>query len=192
MIIKQYAGPLTVLGAGAIGFSFFLIVAAAALTDPRTPTESQINLEPQNIVDSAVSNINTMAALTVESVSQYIPTATITPSPSNVPTDAESPTYTATVRPTRTRLPPTRTREPSDSLPRTATSVPTLISTTTSLPTLTDTPLPTFTETPDPPTNTPDPTDTPVPTDTPEPEPTNTDEPLPTLQLPADVPTAES
>ena len=189
-MIRQYAGPLTVLAAGAVGFSFFLIVAAAAITSPRAPNASQIDLEPQSLVDSAVSNMNTMAALTVEAVSQYIPTATVTPSRTSVPTETEAPTFTATLHPTRTRIPPTRTREPSDPPPiRTATSLPTRTATpeptftSTSIPTFTDTPIPT--DTPEPP-----PTDAPVPTDTPEPSLTNTSEPPPaTIELPIEVAT---
>ena len=111
------------LGAGILGFSLFCLVAAAALTDPRVPNVSDI--QPQNIVDSAVSNINTMAALTVVVITQYVspPTDTVTPSP--VPTITD--TNTATRPPTRTLPPPTRTRKPGSTA--TPTKVPTNTST---------------------------------------------------------------
>jgi hypothetical protein len=135
-----------------------------------------IVLGPQNLVDSAVSNMNTMSALTIEAISQYIPTATVTPS--STLTQTQPPTNTATLFPTRTRIPPTSTRERPDAPTRTATHVPPT-QTDTPLPTYTDTPLPTDTDTPVP-TDTPLPTDTdtPIPTDTPEPPPTETETPI--------------
>jgi len=162
--IREYKGPLTVLAAGTLGFSLFCIVSAAALADPRVPNISSI--KPQNIVDSAFSNINTMAALTVEVVSQYIFTPTATPTPSLSPTFIGSNTSTLSSSPIRNAIPPTRTRVPRPT--QTATHIPPI----------------TPSQTPLPPTDTytPIPTETPVPTDIPSntPVPTNADQPTST------------
>src|SRR5215211_7124962 len=160
--IRAYKGPLTVLGAGVLGFSLFCLVAAAALTDPRVPSISEI--EPQNIVDSAVSNLNTVAALTVEVITQYVFTATSTTTPSVTPQPTDTATFTIVPH---TRIPPTRTRRPGPE----ATSTPTP----TRVPTSTPTDIPTSTLTTSP-TNTPTEvlTSTPTPTDTPTEVPTST------------------
>jgi hypothetical protein len=172
--IREYSGPLTVLITGILGFSLFCIVSAAALSDPRAPNTSA--LQPQELVDSAISNMNTMAALTVEVIAQYIPT--LTPSPSNTSTLTE--TLVASSTPmnfgTPTRIPPTNTRGPGQ-LPA---------------PTRTRTPLPTASHTPIPNTNTPipSPTDTiPPDTDTPIPPPTNTSPPDTDTPIPPDTAT---
>jgi hypothetical protein len=170
--IREYKGPLTVLAAGTLGFSLFCIVSAAALADQRAPNVSSI--KPQNIVDSAFSNISTIAALTVEVVSQYIYTPTPTPTSSLIPTSTVSNTPTLFIVHTRTPIPPTRTRGPG--FPPTATHIPSF----TPNPTNTHLP-PTDTFTPIPPdTDTPVPTDTLEPTNTPIPPDTNTPEPQPT------------
>jgi len=102
----------------------------------------------------------------------------VPPSFTPIPTNTLVPSRTPTLIPTNT-LVPTRT--------------PTLIPTITPFPTDTDTPRPTNTEvptdTPEPPTDTPEP----PPTDTPEPPPTNTPEPPPSdTPEPAPTFTAES
>lgn len=176
MKLREYRAPLIVLAAGSLGFSLFCIVSAAAMAGPSV-SSTPIALQPQDLVDSAVSNINTVAALTMQSVSEFIPTATLSPSDTSLPAQAEVSTDTLTPIPTRTRFipSPTRTRESPGARPTsTFTRLPTR--TATPIPTSTNTPVPTFTHTSVPPTS----TDTPVPpTDVP---PTNT--PLP----PTDVP----
>ena len=98
MKLREYSGPLTVLGAGALGFSLFCIVAAAALANPGTSDVAAI--EPQDIVDSAFSNpINTVEALTVVQITAFISTPTLTPSETSVPTASE--TITPSSTPTR-------------------------------------------------------------------------------------------
>ncbi len=184
MKIREYSGPLTVLGAGVLGFSLICIVSAAALANPLTPNAS--NIGAQEIVDSAFSNpISTAAALTAVEISEYIPT----PTPTFTETIVPSLTAISYITPTRpfvtwTPIPPTRTRKPR----LTATSIPSRIPsrtpsqtptktlvpspTDTRVPTLTFTPQPTETDTPIPPSNTPHPTETN--TSEPQPQPTNT------------------
>jgi len=185
--IREYSGPLTVLGAGVLGFSLICIVSAAALANPRTPPASDIGA--QEIVDSAFSNpISTAAALTAVEISEYIPTPTPTFTESVTPSITAIAYITPTkpfvtwtpILPTRTRMPrlsatPTSLRVPS----RTPTKIPVPSPTDTRIPTLTFTPQPTETDTPLPPPNTPHPTETntsePQPTDTPD----VTDTPVP-------------
>ena len=184
MNIREYRGPLTVLAAGALGFSLICIVSAAALANSAASNGSAI--EAQDIVDSAFSNpINTVVALTVVEISEFLPTTTLTPTP----TPADTLTASATIpsnTPTRVFLtwtprPPTRTREAEPTATRTPTRTPSRTPTRT--PTRTNTPSPTDTNTPIPPTHTftPEPpthTITPEPptaTNTPQPPPTVTD-----------------
>jgi hypothetical protein len=200
--LRAYSGPLTVLGAGALGFSLFCIVAAAALANPGTSDVSAI--EPQDIVDSAFSNpINTAAALTVVGITAFISTPTLTPSDTSVPTASETlaPSSTPirifiTWTPTRTRRPdpratltytptriPTRTpsRTPTRTPTRTATIPPSPTDTLTPRPTFTFTLVPTQSNTPLPPTETntprPPPTVTVTSVDTPTVPPTSTPAP---------------
>jgi len=178
---REYAGPLGVLAAGAIGFSLLCSVSAMAMGDLNRRVS--ITIEPLNIVDLAVSNFETAAALTEQVVTAFVPTQTLVPTDTLVPTSAPSdtatprrfvtitPTLTRRARPpiTKTNIPPTNT-----AVPPTRTSVPPPTNTNTPVPP-TDTPLPSPTDinTPIPPTeittadpNTPDPgtppTDLPV------------------------------
>src|SRR5215211_5762354 len=151
---------MIVLAASAFGFSLFCIVSAMALTGARASSSTPISFGPQSLVDSAVQNLNTVAALTMEVVSQYvtpIPTLTLSPvsGASDTPTDSILPTR---IRPTQTPIPSPSTRRPR---PGTApTNTPT--NTPTAVPTSTPTNTPTST-----PTNTPTDTPTSTPTDTP-------------------------
>jgi hypothetical protein len=172
--VRDYGGPLGVLLAGIVGFSLLCSVSALAMSDLNN--YSPVTIEPLNIVNLAVSNLETAAALTEQAVTIFvptetrtvIPTKTLSPSLTPVPSDTPRPfiTITPTV-PRRTRPPATPT-----SVPPTRTPIP---PTNTSVPT--NTPIPTDTNTPIPP-----PTDTqpPPPTDTPIPPPTDTKPPPPT------------
>ena len=192
MRVRAYGGPLTVLAAGTIGFSLFCIVAVVALAgaDEAHP----VDIQPQNIVDSAFSNLSTVAALTVEVIAEYIDT--VTPMPTDTlsiqPAWSSTPTLMIPVtsnQATRTRNPrepfiPTRTptRLPSATPVRTATPIPIP---TTPIPTFTRTPEPTDTDVPP----TPEDTSTPVPpTDTNTPQP-DTPTPEPTIET---TPTEET
>ena len=62
---REYAGPLSVLTAGAIGIVLLCSVSAVAMQDLKRP--SDITLEPVNIIDLAISNLNT-----VEGVRYYV------------------------------------------------------------------------------------------------------------------------
>src|SRR5215207_8335803 len=184
---------MIVLAASALGFSLFCIVSAMALTGAKASSSPPISFGPQSLVDSAVQNLNTMAALTMEVVSQYvtpIPTLTLSPASdtSNTSTDAILPTR---IRPTQTPLPPTRTPRPKPNFEPTNTPTPTNVPTDTPTSTPTNTPTATPTSTP---TNTPTdiptstPTDTPVPpADTPTSTPTDT--PVPPTDGPTAAPT---
>ncbi|HSL43519.1 MAG TPA: hypothetical protein VK897_08805 [Anaerolineales bacterium] len=179
MRVREYVGPLAVLAAGVVGFSLLCSVSAMAMSD--LENYAPVTLAPMNIIDVAISNLSTAAALTEQSVTEFVPT------PTAVPTRTASltpqPSDTVTVRPTFTSPPPTRTRRPratATTAPPTRTRTP--VPTNTHPPTITpsrtpspvpptNTPVPTSTHSPIPPTNTPvPPTNTSVP-------PTATDEP---------------
>ena len=168
MKAREYSGPLGVLAAGAIGFSLLCSVSAIAMSDLNSHIATTI--EPLNIVDLAVSNLETAAALTEQVVTAFVPTQTLVPtdtlSPMPLPSDTSTPKHFVTVTPTLTR----RARSTF-----TPTKIPTHIPPT-------NTPIPP-TNTPIPPTNTPIPdTDTPIPdTDTPIPD---TDTPIPDTDTP--------
>ena len=166
MRVRDYRGPLGVLAAGAIGLSLLCSVSVMAMSD--LENQVRITIEPLNIVDFAVSNLNTAAAFTQQAVTQFVPTPTLVPTntsaPSVVPSD--TPRHFVTITPTL----PRRTREPLNTQP----PVP---------PARTNTPLPPPTKTLVPPTLTPVP-DTP----TSEPPPT---EPPPTEPPTSEPPTAE-
>jgi hypothetical protein len=172
---RDYAGPLGILAAGVVGFGLLCSVSAVAMGD--LSSRGANALQPINILDLAVSNLSTSAALTEQAVTAFVPTPTVVPS--NTALATPLPSDTATVRASFTARPPTRTRLPRPAA--TATPLPTR--TRTPIPAPTDTPLPTSTSTPVP-TDTPfppPPTDTPPPpTDTPLPPPTDTAVP-PTL-----------
>lgn len=190
---RDYAGPLGILAAGAIGLSLLCSVSAMAMGDLNRYIP--LTIEPLSLVELAVSNLETAAALTEQAVTLFVPTETLVPSStaSFTPLPSETNTPTATL----TRIPPTRTRRPREVPTRTPTPRPTR--TATRIPSRTPTPVTpsaTLTRTPSPlpPTSTvtntplPPPTDTftpepPPPTDTftPEPPPpTNTVEVPPT------------
>jgi hypothetical protein len=146
---REYSGPIGILAAGAIGLSLLCGVSAMAMGDLNRYIP--ITLEPISIVDFAVSNLETAAALTEQFVTVFVPTETLiptgTPAPASLtsqPTD--TPRRFVTITPTlprRTRIPPTTTAVIIAS--RTPTSRP---------PTRTQPP-PTRTRTPIPPTITP-------------------------------------
>jgi len=173
---REYSGPLGILAAGAIGLSLLCSVSAMAMGD--LSRYVPITLEPLNIVDLAVANFQTAAALTEQVVTVFVPTQTLVPTntdspPSLTPSLTDTPRRFVTITPTlprRTRVPFTATLAPS----RTPTRRP---------PTATRTPVPTTTRTLVPPTFTPSntPTDLPPPTDTNTvpPPPTDTDTPQP-------------
>jgi hypothetical protein len=191
---REYSGPLGILAAGAIGISLLCSVSAMAMGDLNRYIP--MTLVPINLVDLAVSNFGTAAALTEQIVTVFVPTETLMPSNTPVPESVTpqstdtlqrfvtiTPTITRRVRATLTAVvvasrtptrPPTRTPPP--------TSTRTLRPTPTFAPTLTPVP-PTDTE--EPPTITHEP-----PTTTQEP-PTPTDEPPTATEPPVtDVPTA--
>ena len=184
MKIREYSGPLTVFMMGILGFSLFCLVSAVALAGANEA--HPVSIGPQNIVDSAFSNISTIAALTVEVITQYVSTST--PSPTD--TLAFSPTSSLLSTPTRfipfpSRV-PTRTRRSDSTLGPAPTS--TRVPSSTPHPTATQTPEPTDTLTP---ANTPTPADTATPADTPTPADTATpaDTPPPAdTATPADTP----
>ncbi|HLO27651.1 MAG TPA: hypothetical protein VK249_00860 [Anaerolineales bacterium] len=188
MRAREYAGPLGVLIAGVIGFSLICSVSAMAMSD--LSNHVSVTEAPWNIIDLAVSNLNTAVALTQQAVTAFVststpmvlPTKTAPPTSTVVPSDTPvrfvtvTPTLPRRTRPESTSLAPTRTRKPNP----TATPVP---PTDTPVPPPTDTPLP-------PPTDIP-PTDIP-PTDIPPTDIPPTDIP-PTNIPPTDVPpTAQS
>jgi len=190
---REYSGPLGILVAGAIGLSLLCSVSAMAMGDLNRYIS--LTLVPINIVDLAVSNFGTAAALTEQIVTVFVPTETLAPTGTPVPASlTPQPTDTqrhfVTITPTiarRTRIAPTAVIVAS----RTPTVRP---PTRTPFPTATRTPIPPTA----PPTNTPiPPTDTPQPppdTDTPQPPP-DTDTPQPpdtdTPQPPADTDTPQ-
>jgi hypothetical protein len=186
---KDYTSLLGVVAAGLLGISLLCITSAIALSAPNAPTA--MALEPASIVDLAVNNINTVAALTVQALSVDNESTPFL-LPSKTPTASASPTATLLVIPTFTQRAPTKTRAPripstatpkppptKTAIPPTQTNVPptnTLVPTNTPIPN-TSTPIPdtptsvpaTNTPVPDTPTSVPD-TNTPVPeTNTPVP-----------------------
>jgi hypothetical protein len=158
--IRDYRGLLAVFVAGAIGISLLCSVSGMAIQDLNASGTAGA-FQPENIVDSAVNNLNTAGALTLQAIAEFIPTATRTLRP----TSTSSPSATlALMTPTAFRFPtlsePTRTRRPRRD------------PTKTSVPPPTRTPVPTWTNSPIP-TNTLRPTDIPPsPTDIP-PSPTD-------------------
>jgi len=183
---REYAGPLGVLAAAAIGISLLCSVSAMAMGDLNN--RISITMEPLNIVDLAYSNIETAAALTEQVVTVFVPTQTLLPtdtlSPSPLPSDTSTPRRFVTITPTGTRRP--RSTLTSTLIP---TKIPTHIPPTNTPippPTITLTPMPTVTDVP---TNTPMPTATDVPTNTPAPPPdTDTPAPPPDTDTPAPPP----
>lgn len=152
--VREYTGPLGILAAGAIGISLLCSVSAMAMGDLNRYIP--ITLEPINLVDLAVSNFGTAAALTEQVVTVFVPTATITP------TNTEAPP-SATPQPTDTQrqfvtITPTFTKKPRGTATRVVLNTPTSRPPTRP-PTRTNTPRPTA-------TNTPRPTNTPIPTST--------------------------
>jgi len=156
---REYTGPLGILAAGAIGISLLCSVSSMAMGDLNRYVP--ITLEPINLLDLAVANFQTAAALTEQVVTVFVPTETLVPTGTPLPESlTPQPTDTqrrfVTITPTlvrRTRLPPTAIIVAS----RTPTPRP-------PTPTRTRTPIPptatrTRTPTPRPPTLTP--TDTP-------------------------------
>lgn len=176
MKAREYSGPLGILAAGALGLSLLCSVSAMAMGDLNRIIS--ITLEPISIVDLAVANFETAAALTEQAVTVFVPTETLVPTstPSFTPI-APEPTNTerrfVTITPTvprKTRVPSTAThmvvasRTPTVRPPtrtpvtptRTPTRQPTLTPTKTIRPTFTKTPPTVYpikaTETPTPPT----------------------------------------
>ena len=177
-------GPLGILAAGAIGISLLCSVSAMAMGDLNRYVS--ITLVPLNIVDLAVANFQTAAALTEQVVTAFVPTETLVPTstdspPSLTPEPTETQRRFVTITPTlprRTREPFTATTVPSRTpTPRPPTRTPVLPTATR---TRTPIPPPTFTatNTPIPPTTSVPPTDPPATdTNTPIPPPTDTLEP---------------
>ncbi len=187
---RDYVGPLGILAAGAIGLSLLCSVSAMAMGDLNRYVA--VTLAPLNLIDLAVSNLETAAALTEQVVTVFVPTETLTPTSTSTLTPL--PTDTVTITPRRfVTITPTQTRRPREAL--TATRIPTRIPsrTPTRVPTRTPTRTPTqvpptATRTPIPPTDTLVPTSTftelpPTPVDTatqpPPPTPVDTDTPPP-------------
>ena len=154
MKVREYSGPLGILAAGVIGLSLLCSVSAMAMDDLNRYIP--IPLEPISIVDLAVSNFGTAAALTEQVVTVFVPTETITPSNTPVPASlTPEPTDTqrhfVTITPTVTRRPrstltavvvasrtPTRpppTHAPTITPSRTPTRIPTTAVPTTEVPT---------------------------------------------------------
>src|SRR5690349_21157743 len=166
---REYSGPLGILAAGAIGLSLLCSVSAMAMGDLNRYIP--MTLVPLNLVDLAVSNYGTAAALTEQIVTVFVPTETLMPCGTPIPESATlqstdtprrfvtiTPTVTRRVRATLTAVfvasrtptrPPTRTptRQPTLTPTRTRTPVPPA--------TITPTPFPTTPSYPDAPTSTP-------------------------------------
>jgi hypothetical protein len=193
---REYTGPLGILAAGAIGISLLCSVSSMAMGD--LSRYVPITLEPLNFVDLAVANFQTVAALTEQVVTAFVPTETLVPTGTDSPASlTPQPTETqrrfVTITPTlprRTRIPSSTaviiaSRTPTPRPPtRTPTSIPPTVTRTSTPVPPTDTPIPPTdtlqpdTDTPQPDTNTPQPdTDTPPP-------PQDTDTPLPLDQPP--------
>jgi hypothetical protein len=191
---QEYSGPLGILAAGVLGLLLLCGVSAMAMGDLRRYIP--VTLQPISIVELAVSNFETAAALTEQMVTVFVPTETLvptgTPVPASftpVPTETQrrfvtiTPTFTRRARPTLTAvIPPTRT--PTSRPTRTPTRIPPTATRTrtpippTLPPTLTPTDPPTVPPT-DPPTDTPQPTDTTEPTTVPPTQPQDTPTTLP-------------
>src|SRR5215210_2343250 len=75
--VREYTGPLGILAAGAIGLSLLCRVSAMAMGDLNRYISA--TLVPINIVDLAVSNFGTAAALTEQIVTVFVPAATLAP-----------------------------------------------------------------------------------------------------------------
>ena len=177
MRVREYAGPLGVLAVGIFGFSLLCSVSALATSDLNS--HSLKAREPLNIVDLAVANLSTSAALTQQAVAAFVFTTTTAPTAEASFTPTPLPAVTFTVPASMTPSQPVRTRRAHAADPARP------------LPTQTRTPVPAATSTPlPPPTNTdPPPTDTPLPppADT-EPPPTNTSPPPADTEPPATNP----
>ncbi len=181
--IKSYVDLLWVVGAGVVGVSLLCVAAGIALANPASAA-----LQPQSIIQIAIANVNTAAALTMEAFPQNLITPTVIPS-NTLASNAISfsPTVTflpPTITASATFIPLTSTRRPgqgSNSNPNPS-STPTQAPTETSspLPPPTLTAVPTQTSSPVPP---PTITDTPKPTKTPKPTRTRTPIPPPTDTL---------
>ena len=187
--IREYVGLLWVVVAAALGVSLLCVPAGIALQDPN----SAANLRPRSIMDIAIANVNTAAALTVEAFSGVLTTPTIVPSDTATfnPTFTFTASFTSTVIASRTSIPPTITRRPGQGQgagpvsPNTPIVVPTQTNSPLPPPTLTSAPIQTSTPIP-PPTisKTPKPTKTPVPPPTTDVPPPTTDVPPPTTDVP--------
>jgi hypothetical protein len=176
--VREYRGLAAVFVAGALGISLLCSVSGMALRD-LNESSTAVALAPADIVEAAVSNLNTAGAITLEAFAELAatstptlrPTQTVTATaPSLIPTAFRFPTLSGPTRTRRPRPDPTKTK-----VPPTRTAVPP-------------------TRTPIPPTNPPLPTRTPtdippLPTNTEPPVPTNTSQPPDTPPPPADTPT---
>jgi hypothetical protein len=169
--IRDYRGLLAVFVAGAIGISLLCSVSGMAIEDLRQSTTA-LALQPADIVNAAVSNLNTAGALTMQAFAELIPTSTPTLRPTHTVTSF--PTTVAPL-PTAFRFPtssePTRTRRPRPTRIPTGTAVPPTL---TPVPTATDAPTATLVD-----------TVTPIDTETLIPTPIDTDTPIPTETTPA-------
>ena len=159
MKARDYGGPVGVLAAGALGLSLLCSVSAMAMSDLSHRVAA--TLQPINIVDLAFSNIETVAALTEQAVTAFVPSPTLVPtntlsplSLTPLPSDTATPRRFVTVTPTPTHrerftgtpFPPTSTHIPPPT--KTNTPVPPPTKTNTPRPTVTDTPVPPITDTP--------------------------------------------
>ncbi|HLF75496.1 MAG TPA: hypothetical protein VI524_14160 [Anaerolineales bacterium] len=188
--LGHYRGLLAVIAAGALGISLLCSVSSMAMQDLNVATA--MALQPADVVDSFISNMNTAGAMTMQAFAEFVATPTVTAS--TVPTSTPTPTLSVTPsKPSIFQFPtsfgPTSTRRPRIRPSSTFTRAPTRTPTRTPVPTrtLTKTPLPSRTPTVPSPTPVPTQTDTPVPppSDTPLPPPSDTPEPPPS---PTDVP----
>jgi hypothetical protein len=160
---REYSGPLGILAAGAIGLSLLCSVSSMAMGDLNRYIP--ITLEPINLLDLAVSNFGTAAALTEQVVTVFVPTETLVPTGTPVPVSltvapTDTPRRFVTITPTltrRARFTPTAvvvaSRTPTPKPPPTRTPFPTI--TRTVRPSPTNTPEPPPTIYPDPLTSTP-------------------------------------
>ena len=78
MKAREYGGPLGVLAAAAIGVSLLCSVSAIAMGDLKNYLPI-ITIQPLNVLDLAVSNFETAAALTEQVVTAFVPTQTLPP-----------------------------------------------------------------------------------------------------------------
>lgn len=185
---KDYAGLLWIFLASALGFSLFCATSAIALSDPTLPTP--IAIEPRDIANLAFSNMNTVAALTVEAFQEMVATPTASPTSTPTPTLTLMQTASPTSSPTTTRTPfvPSRTPTKEHEEPKSTAILPT--ATRTPKPTNTALVIVTGTGTvtqPVPPTDTPVPEPTDAPSATPAPPNTatpNASAPTASTQIP--------